>query len=89
MQSRAASRAMKSSGPKVSWAHADIKAVGPLNDSATLPIPEQIVGDAWRAYIRSSPPLISVPVFLRWLGDHEPEVLHVVNEITFTRRGDT
>jgi hypothetical protein len=50
---------------------------------------EQIVGDAWRAYIGSSPPLISVPVFLSWLGDHEPEVLHIIDETTFTRGGDT
>jgi hypothetical protein len=30
--------------PKVVWANADIKAMDPLNDSATLPISEQIVG---------------------------------------------
>jgi hypothetical protein len=75
--------------PKVSWARADIKAMDPLNDSATLPISEQIVGDAWRAYIRSSPPLILVPAFLSWLGDHEPKVLQIINETTLTRGGDT
>jgi hypothetical protein len=51
----------------------------------TLPLSEQIVGDAWRSFVASSPPLISVPAFLSWLGHNEHGVLQLVNETALVR----
>jgi hypothetical protein len=46
----------------------------------TLPLSDQIVSDAWRDFMNSDRPLKSVPAFLSWLGDNQPEVLRLVNE---------
>jgi len=54
--------------------------MNPKSLDKTLPISEQIVGDAWRDFTASSPPLSSVPAFLSWLGHHQPEVLKLINE---------
>lgn len=46
----------------------------------TLPLSDEIVGAAWRDFIGTSPPLISVPAFLSWLGNNQPQVLKIVND---------
>lgn len=50
----------------------------PLDE--TLPLSDQIVADAWRDFIDSPRELKSVPAFLSWLGDNQPEVLRLVKE---------
>lgn len=46
----------------------------------TVSLAEEVVGDAWRSYLGSQPTLLSVPAFLSWLGDWQPELLQVVDE---------
>ena len=44
----------------------------------TLPLSEQIVRDAWHDFAGSARPIYSVPVFLAWLREHQPQVLENV-----------